>query len=263
MLVQSYASRIATKVSYAQAVQVLQLFLTWAPAQRSIEEVVLGLGRHTAAWFEAAPAPAGDGEVLVIQIDSKASPTATEQELERRRGKRAVNPHPGSQRHRGRATRRRRGPKKRRKKGNKYKNGKMATIVVMYTLRKSSDGILEGPINKKAYASFAPKRHAVAIARREAHKRGFERESGKQIQIVTDGDNDLERYVEEFFPEAIHTIDVYHVTEYLWEAGRCLYKEGSAELVEWVNVQNPAPARFGDLFRGRRGRGQLRHRQAL
>jgi hypothetical protein len=240
MMVQSYATRMATKMSYAQTVLVLSLFLSWAPAQRSIENMVLGLGRHTAAWFEAAPPPEGDGEVLVIQIDSKASPTATEAELEKRRGKRAANPHRGSQRHRGRTARQRRGSKKRRKKGDKSKNGKMATIVVMYTLRKSADGTLEGPINKKVYASYAPKRHALAIARREADKRGFGQESGKRIQIVTDGDNDLERYIEEFFPEAIHTIDVYHVTEYLWEAGRCLYREGSAELEEWVNVQKAA-----------------------
>lgn len=240
MMVQSYATRIATKMSYAQTVLVLTMFLSWAPAQRSIENMVLGLGRHTTAWFESAPAPEGDGEVLVIQIDSKANPTATEEELEKRRGKRAVNPHPGSQRHRGRTARRRRGPKKRRKKGDKSKNGKMATIVVMYTLKQSADGTLEGPINKKVYASYAPKRHAVAIARREADKRGFGRESGKIVQIVTDGDNDLERYIEELFPEAIHTIDVYHVTEYLWKAGRCLYREGSAELEEWVNVQKAA-----------------------
>jgi len=77
----------------------------------------------------------------------------------------------------------------------------------------------------------------VAIARREANKRGFDNKSGKLIQVVSDGDNDLERYVKEFFPGAIHTMDIFHVTEYLWKAGRCLYKEGSGELVEWVEEQ--------------------------
>jgi len=240
MLIQSWATRIATKMSYAQAVVTLTLFLQWSPAQGSIESMVLGLGRHTGAWFEAAPAPEGDGEVLVIQADSKATPTATDEELEKRRGPRKKNPHPGSQRHRGRAARQRRGSKKRRKKGDKSKNGKMATIVTMYTLRRSADGTLEGPINKKVYASYAPKRHAIAIARREANKRGFEPGSGKLIQVVTDGDNDLECYIKEYFPEAQHTLDVYHVTEYVWEAGRCLYKEGSDELIEWVDTQKEA-----------------------
>ena len=240
MRLRSLAARLATKVSYAQAVLVLGWFLEWSPAQESIEGMVLGLGRYTPAWFESAPAPLGDGEVLVIQIDSKATPTATEAELAKRRGPRRPNPHPGSPRHRGRAVRQQRGAKPRRQKGDKAKNGKAATIVTLYTLKNSPAGQLVGPLNKKVYASYAPKRHAVAIARREADKRGFARDRGKTIQIVTDGDNDLQRYIEEFFPEAIHTIDVYHVTEYLWEAGECLYAEGSAELVAWVNTQKAA-----------------------
>ena len=32
-------------------------------------------------------------------------------------------------------------------------------------------------------------------------------------------------------------MDIYHVMEYLWKAGGCLYKEGSEELVEWVEQQ--------------------------
>ena len=240
MLVRSYASRLATKMSYAQCVLVLTTFLGWSPCQKTIEEMVLGLGKHTSPWFESAPAPEGDGDVLIIQIDSKATPTATEEELKKRRSKRAKNSHPKSQRHRGKAKRKRRGSKKRKKKGDKSKNGKMATIVVMYTLKLSDDGLLEGPINKKVYASYAPKRHAVAIARREADKRGFTDDSGKRIQIVTDGDNDLERYVKDFFPKTIHTIDIFHVIEYLWKAGGCLYKEGRDELVEWVELQKDA-----------------------
>jgi hypothetical protein len=246
MLVRSYAVRLATKMSYSQCVAVLSTFLQWSPCQKTVEEMVLGLGKHTGQWFESAPAPENDGEVLIVQIDSKATPTATEQELQKRRGKRADNLHPGSQRHRGKAARKRRGSKKRKKKGDKSKNGKMSTIVVMYTLKRSDDGLLEGPINKKVYASYAPKRHAVAVARREADKRGFKDESGKLVQIVTDGDNDLERYVKDLFPNAIHTIDIFHVTEYLWKAGGCLYKEGSEELVEWVEEQKDL------LYAGRR-----------
>jgi hypothetical protein len=237
MLVRSYATKIATKMSYAQSVALLTMFLKWSPCQKSIEEMVLGLGRHTEKWFETVPIPQDDGEVLVIQIDSKASPTATKNELEKRRRKRTNNHQPKSQRHRGRDRRKRRGRKKRKQKGDKSKNGKMATIVVMYTLKRNEEGMLEGPINKKVYASYAPKRHAVAIARRDADKRGFRKESDKLVQIVTDGDNDLARYIEEFFPEAKHTLDIFHATEYLWDAGRCLYKEGSKELIEWVEDQ--------------------------
>lgn len=241
LLVMQISSRLSTLVSYEQVNGLFLQFLSWSPSKTTVEKSVLGFGRYTQEWFASAPAPEGDGEVLVTQIDSKAAPTATEEELEKRRGKRTTRDRPLSPRHRGRQKRARRGPKKRKKKGDKSKNGKAATIVTQYTLKTSHDEdgnpVLLGPINKKVYASFAPKRHAFAVARREADKRGFTKESGKRHQIVTDGDEDLERLVKDFFPEASHTLDIMHVLEYVWEAGRFLYKEGSKELAAWVKKQ--------------------------
>ena len=189
-------------------------------------------------WFEQAPAPQGDGEVLIIQVDSKGAPTAPEQELARRRGpRRRKRAKAASPRHRGRLDRRRRGKKPRRKKGDKSKNARLATVVVLYTLhREKHQGrwVLCGPLNQWTYASFAPKRHAFEVARREADKRGFSRGSGRVVQVLTDGDEDLAYYTRELFPEAIHTIDVMHVIESLYKAGECLYAEGSPELSCWV-----------------------------
>ncbi len=236
MYLVSLATRLATKLSFGSAHATLGWFLLSAPSTEVIEQAVLGLGRRTGEWFERALAPEGDGDVLVIMLDGKASPTATEEELRRRRGKRRPNPYPDSPRHRARDRRQLYGKKPRRKKGDKSKNGRSATMVVMYTLRREGEFLL-GPLNRRVYASFAPKRHAFEIARREAEKRGFGRDSGKLIQIVTDGDDDLATYSKEFFPEAIHTIDVMHVVEYLWKAGECLHREGTPELKAWVEKQ--------------------------
>jgi hypothetical protein len=60
------------------------------------------------------------------------------------------------------------------------------------------------------------------------------------VQLVTDGDNDLARYLGELFPDAIHTIDVVHVVEKLWDVGMCPYREGSPEAVAWVERQKDA-----------------------
>ena len=238
MNVLSLASRLATMLSYAKVHTTLTWFLGSAPSTEVIEQTVLGLGRRTTQWFEQCPAPEDDGEVLIIEVDSKGAPTATETELQRRRGPRRPNPHPESARHRGRARRALYGKKPRRKKGDKSKNARLATLVVMYTLRREPGGTkLLGPVNRWVYASFAPKRHVFAIARREADRRGFTKDSGKLIQILTDGDEDLACYAQEYFPEAIHTVDVMHVLEYVYQAGECLYKEGSAELQSWVNDQ--------------------------
>ncbi len=238
MLIMSLSARLSTLVSFAQVTALLLEFLTWSPSKTTVEKAVLGFGRYTSAWFERAPRPEGDGEILVVQVDSKATPTATETELEKRRGRRDPSRKAPSPRHRGRDKRSRAGSKTRRKKGDKSKNGKAATIVVMYTLKQSTDKdgapLLLGPINRWVYASDAPKRHAFEIARREADTRGVTKRAGKTVQIVTDGDEDLENYSREFFPGAMHTLDVMHAVEYLWKAGACLYKEGSQELAAWV-----------------------------
>lgn len=99
-----------------------------------------------------------DGEQLVIEVDCKATPTATEEELNKRRGKRAKSKKCckcGCQRHRGKSKRLQSNCGKRRKRGDKSKNGRSITLVAMYTLSESKDGKLHGPINKKIWGSYA------------------------------------------------------------------------------------------------------------
>src|SRR5439155_18514763 len=141
-----------TRVSFRLASDLGEMFLGSAPPVSAIEEWVLGLARPAFVYLSTGPLPADDGEVLILEIDGKAAPTATESELARRRGPRSRHPRGcdcGCQRHRGRARRRRRGRKSRRKKGDKSKNGRSATLVVMYTLRRGPDGRLHGPSNKR------------------------------------------------------------------------------------------------------------------
>ena len=178
------------------------------------------------------------GEVLVIEVDGKCPPTATEAELAKRRGKRKPKHEKdclcGCQRHRGKAKRKARGSKKRRKKGDKSKNGKEVSVVVMYTLKRGADGKLHGPLNKKLYATFAGRKAAALWARREATKRGFGPDTTKIVQIVLDGAKGLKHRLKPQFPKAIFTLDVCHVVEKLWELGHRFHKEGSEELNTWV-----------------------------
>lgn len=159
MPILALAVRMATKMSFAEAHATLGWFVPTPPSTEVIERATLGFGRFTEEWFEHRPPPEGDGDVLIIMIDSKAVPTATAEELRRRRGRRKRRPTAGSARHRGRSKRKRRGKKRRRKKGDKSKNGKAATLVVMYTLRRQGRYLL-GPINRQVYGSFAAKRQA-------------------------------------------------------------------------------------------------------
>jgi hypothetical protein len=229
-------TRLATRMSFAASRKICQAVLGWSPSTEAIEHLVLGLGRQAAPFLQQMAAPPDDGEVLVIEIDGKCPPTATEQELSKRRGKRrhAKGCSCGCQRHRGQAKRKRRGKKKRRKKGDKSKNGKQVIVVVMYTLRRGPDGKLHGPMNKKIWATFGGRKAAAAWARQEATKRGFDPDTTQTIQIVVDGAKGLKGIMEPLFPKAIFTLDVCHVVEKLWELGHRFHKEGSEELNAWV-----------------------------
>lgn len=230
--------KLATRMSFGASRLVCKALLQWAPATETIERVVLGLGREAAPFMQQLPPPSGDGEVLVIEVDGKCPPTATEAELAKRRGRRKAKHERacpcGCQRHRTRAKRKARGAKKRRKKGDKSKNGKEVVMVVMYTLKRGSDGRLHGPINKKVWGSFAGRKAAAQWARAQATKRGFDPDTSKTVQIVLDGANSLKSNMQRQFPKAIFTMDVWHVVERLWSLGRHFHKEGSKELEQWV-----------------------------
>jgi hypothetical protein len=236
------AVRLAARMSFAEARDVLGWFVPTVPSVEVIQAATLGYGRHAPEWFESAPAPEDDGQVLIVQLDSKGAPTATESELAARRGKRKKKRggKSGSPRHRGRQKRERFTPKARRLPGDKSKNAKMATVVVMYTLHRTRAGYLHGPLNKRVYGSFACKRHAAEVARREATKRGFGPGTRKQVQVLTDGDEALELYTAELFPDAIHTVDIIHVTEKVWSAAHCLFPKKRGEREAWVEEQKTA-----------------------
>jgi hypothetical protein len=236
--VRQWVARLATRMSFKAAQMVCKAVLNWAPATETIEQVVLGMGREAAPFMKQLEAPPDDGEVLIIEVDGKCPPIATEAELAKRRGKRrprhASNCPCGCQRHRGRAKREARGSKKRRKKGDKSKNGKEVTLVVMYTLKRGVDGQLHGPLHKKLFATFAGRRAAAQWARAEATKRGFGPETKKVVQIVLDGAKSLKSQLQKLFPKAIFTLDVCHVVERLWKLGRHFHPEGSDALAAWV-----------------------------
>src|SRR5437660_7100310 len=107
--VMQWVARLATRMSFKAAQMVCKAALNWAPATETIEQVVLGMGRHAAPFMKQLAAPPQDGDVLVIEVDGKCPPTATEAELAKRRGKRRPKHERsctcGCQRHRGKEKR--------------------------------------------------------------------------------------------------------------------------------------------------------------
>ncbi len=243
-MVISLASRLATRMSFATSVILFQSFYGWSPSSEAIECLVLGLGRDASVYMEQVVDYPDEGEVLVIEVDGKASPTATSEELSKRRGKRKKKACGcNCQRHRRKACKPCR--RKRRKKGDKSKNGRSATLVVMYTLKRGDDNQLHGPLNKKVWASFSPRRVMLDWARRQATRRGFPPDTDKRIHIVIDGERCLKKGLSELFPKASFCLDIRHLEEKLWKVGHCFHKEGSPELEEWVEAKRSL------LYKGR------------
>jgi hypothetical protein len=232
-LIMSLAARLATRVSFKSCTILFHCFYGWSPSTDAIEQLVLGMGREAGEYMEMVDPPEGDGEVLVIEMDGKAAPTATEEELKKRRGKRERKYPSCCQRHRGKS-KRKKSNRKRRKKGDKSKNGRSATIVVMYTLKRGDDGFLHGPINKIVWASYAPRKVMFNWARRQATKRGFPPGTSKRVHIAIDGEKCLKDGMSKLFPNATFSLDVRHAEEYLWKVGRAFYKEASDDLDEMV-----------------------------
>jgi hypothetical protein len=276
--IMQWVARLATRMSFKASHMVCKAVLNWAPATEAIEQVVLGMGRDAAPFMSQLQAPKNDGEVLVIEIDGKCPPMATEEELAKRRGQRRPKHEKdcpcGCQRHRGQAQRKARGRKKRRKKGDKSKHGKEVLVVVMYTLQRGADGLLHGPLNKKQYGTFAGVKAAAAWARAEATKRGFGPDTTKTVQILMDGAPKLKKALHRQFPQAIFTLDVWHVVERLWKLGRHYHPEGSEALTAWVEElkelvyggqAKKLVRRLRKLFRGepKNGPGTKARRQAL
>jgi hypothetical protein len=231
----SWFCRLSTRLSFRLASELGGMFLGWAPAASTIEGWVLGLGRPAHVWLSTGPLPEGDGEVLVIECDGKAVPTATAEELAKRRGPRQPKACGCKcQRHRGRCCRKSRGKKKKRKRGDKSKNGRSATLIAMYTLKRGADGRLHGPLNKKIYGTFSARQVALQWARAQATRRGFPAATTKTIQIILDGEICLEQQLRQLFPQAILTLDIRHAQERLWQVGRLLHAEGSPQLAAWV-----------------------------
>ncbi len=192
-------------------------------------------GSRGRGYVEQAPAPSEEGEVLIIEVDGKATPTASQEELKQRRGPRQVKPSCpcGCQRHRGKIKRQSK-KRKRRGKGRKDKNGRSITLVVMYTLKQGAEGKLHGPLNKKVWGSYAPRKKMLDWAREQATKRGFAPGTAQRIHIVVDGEKCLGNGLKERFAQASFALDIRHVEEKLWDMGRVLFKGEMDEVEAWV-----------------------------
>lgn len=220
-------TRLCAQLAFANARSTFATFCEWMPSQRSVLRMVDAVGATAREFLMAAAAPAGDGDILVIQVDGRGAPMVDRAEIERRRRPRRKRSGP---KRLARRQRRKLRERPRRMKGDKSKNAKVAFVGVIYTLRTTANGC-EGPINKRLCATFESHAALFEWLAHEANKRGYGR---KRTLFLADGAEVIWDLQQLHFPDAEPCIDWYHVAEKVWAAGRSLHPEGSAALAAWV-----------------------------
>jgi hypothetical protein len=237
MLVVSTMARLCAQMAFASARDLSRSLFEWTPSSRAVLRMVDAVGERARGFLEQAPAPEDDGEVLVIMVDGKGAPAISSAEYARR-----AQPHGarGANGRHARRQRRRERPRVRRGPGKKSKNAKMAAVGVLYTLRRDAEGKLEGPVNKRVYATFESYRAVFAWIALEAKKRGYGTAKFATVLFVADGADAIWALQQEYFPGAEVCLDWYHVVEKLWAAGKAICRgtrRHRAQLESWVAAQ--------------------------
>lgn len=225
---------LCSMLAFATARRTFESFCEWAPSSRAVLRMVDTVGAQARPFIEATPPPEDDGEILVIQVDGRGAPMIGKTEHERRTKKRGSKDGT-TQRHRRRA-RRRAHPRKRRASGEKSKNAKVAVLGVIYTLRRTPDG-LEGPLNKRIIGTFEGHDALFRWLLHEATKRGY---GTKRTLFLADGCKHIWRGQKKYFPKAEVCIDWIHVVEKLWDIAECMLDKKTAvagDRAAWVARQ--------------------------
>jgi hypothetical protein len=145
---------------------------------------------------------------------------------------------------------------KRLSRGEKRNRKRMATVATVYDVaphyRSAEDIIIAAkrdadapraqapkPANKRVWASVKQSpREVIEDVLMEARRRDLNGE--RTWVILVDGHEDQLRQVyaavEHHKAEVIVIQDFYHVTEYIWQAAWCLFKEGDPEAQKWVDA---------------------------
>lgn len=227
-------TELCAQQAFASARKTFAHFCGWKPSSRATLRMVDAVGATARSFLDHAPPPDDDGEVLVIQADGKGAPTISGRERARRA--RPRRQRCGASGRHERRCRRRELPRIRRKPGKKSKNAKVAALGVLYTLKRTEDG-LDGPVNKRVYATFVSYRALFTWIKAEAIKRGYGTTKFTRVLFVADGADVIWDLQQEFFPGVETCLDWYHVAEKLWEAGKAIHRDDAVAVEAWVTEQ--------------------------
>ncbi|MBW1993721.1 MAG: ISKra4 family transposase [Deltaproteobacteria bacterium] len=222
--------------------------------KRQIEELVMRAARDFDAFYEMRQGKPSVGEqessIVVISVDGKGV-VMRRQDLREQTRKAAM------EREHKMGARLSRGEKKNAKR--------MATVATVYTIapfvREPEDLVAESnstragpprprPEQKRVWASLEkPPKEVIEEVFKEASCR--DPEGKKKWVALVDGNKsqlrNLRRIAKDKGIDLTIIVDIIHVIEYLWDAGRAFYPEAGSELENWVR------RRLLEILRGKAG----------
>jgi hypothetical protein len=240
-LLQKWSGKQFVKQSYKESRITLASILGFSPSVNCLEDMAAQASAHAEDYLDRQGAvdPTTEAEILVATSDCKGVPM---RKIDAPRTK------PDDE-----------GPRRKRlKKGEKNGQKRMACVGGVYsvapfrrtveevldeTLRKAKQEQRPKPQNKRLRAVLTREIDGVEVnakdvvfdwlakelQQRDPHER-------RTVVAIMDGETKLRDLQELKIRRAIGILDIWHVTEYLWELAYCFHREGSAEADAFVET---------------------------
>lgn len=251
-VLQEWIAALTVNLSFDESVAFIRKRAGVNLSKKSAEQFNADLAEYVVPFRkETCSSFSDDGELLVVSADGKGVPIRCT--LEERYGL----PETAWQRYErkkeekkaaGRATRRL-------GKGQIKVRKQMAYVRAVYTINpqpRTSDEVMgeffgqetldrPRPLNKRVHAVMTDYQDGKRIDGQKAifadlkeQVRIRDPESNKTLICLMDGQRSLWEQQRECFPNAVTILDIFHVSERLWDAAYCFHKQGSREAEEMV-----------------------------
>ena len=240
-LLQQWSGAQFVKQSYAESRITLENILGFAPSVNCLEDLAAQASAHAEVYFDQQPAvdATTEEEILVATSDCKGVPM---------RKADAPRKKPCDD-----------GPRRKRlKKGEKNGQKRMACVGGVYSVapfRRTVEEVLD-EVLRKAKQPQRPKpqnKRLRAVLTREVDGREVnakevifdwlaaelkqrDPQRRRTVVAIMDGESKLRELQELKIARAIGILDIWHVTEYLWELAYCFHREGSAQAEAFVET---------------------------
>jgi hypothetical protein len=232
-LLQEWNQAFCVQGSYQQSCQTVERILGIGQSVRSLEHMNQTMALAVEGFRQAQPAPAETeaGGILVLTADGKGVPM-----------RRPVGESSGSG--------------ERRKKGEKANSKRQACVGAVYTIdpfsRCAADVVNEvmrheqqekrpRPCDKRMRAELSREIGGSEVNGKDMIFRWFVQEielrngeRKKPVVCVMDGERALWKKLQEYIPQVVCVLDLYHVLERLWTAAYCFCAEGSEAAQSFV-----------------------------